>query len=420
MSMLSKAKSGGLIIAVSFLMWGCKSEIPTVSASAAQGPSGFILEEQPSPKSPADGESWGIIKMAMPGRLYAKHRPVQGAEIGTATVTDSAKHSLKIGAIYAPWPDQKEMFFYLPRVYSWKWKNPILNLEFNDHQRTMVPLGELPAGETVNLGKVTPTKRVECYRVDNFQKAGIWGMFESTPGRPEPGLLLKLNPPVATSRTGPDLYTVGILDTDLTTNVNGVLDVTAPNSKFPKGYYFGRFGQPEMTHRVCVGIRHAKLSPDEETFEFPNCKLVSKFGGTGFQLDEEQTKRTRTGWVLKLQKQYSGPLRNVKRDSRSIEIKYDLKYVGRSLMPDGKPMPRCLNSYRDTEVETKCEIEIVSPSAADLGLNSIQIGPRAFKPASGKGLVHYGTFTLKLKVKSVSKKELGVEKFVIPVMPLKG
>ncbi len=402
-----------LVLGVAIFSLGCKPSTPPVIPSAVPAPANYFVTEQPVRGSHAQGDSWGQLKVLLPKSAMDAYqsRPANAPllKIGRATVVDAAGHRLELGKLYAPVAKQTQISFSIPRGYEWHWDKPLLKLEFDDHHTVTLKLKDLPDGETVVLCTPSVSSRVQCQAIPNLQTAGLYGSGYGKPGPDAPGFLVKFDPPLPKS-TREENYAAGLMDTNAASHVGGWLFETAPDAKAAPGSRFAVFPLAESTKLVRIALRHVKCSPVEDFLEFPGCRIVSKFGGTGFQVDADRVRKTRSGWEITLPRQYSGPQRTVKRDSRSIDIRVSTK---RTTGPS--KLPACLRTNMEFSTENGCGVGLASPATDELGLASIQLGTQQSKNTTGARLVKYGTFTLRLRVTTTLTQELGMETFVVPV-----
>jgi len=291
----------------------------------------------------------------------------------------------------------------------------------NDHSSISVPLGDLPSGGRVELGKPTPTPGVECFAVRDFKASHIWGGGYSKPGNATPGFLIVFNPPLPTDVRADYQAVVALLYTDIASSINGWTFFASSDSQAPRGSVYAPSMSALSARSIRIAVRRVKFHTEEDILEFPNCQLVSKFGGTGFKVDTAQSFKTPTGWQVTLPQQYSGPFRNVKQDSRAVKV--DLAFrppPNANKLPDGSRRPNYMSTFRDSEAEQFVQAELVSPTAAELGLSRLSLVSRTYNGSPKTSLVRYGSFTLKLRIKTTSVKDLGTQKLVLPVKPYKG
>src|SRR5579859_4708297 len=302
--------------------------LPIISLAAvvypagAQGPGStppkaykdFTIVSQPGIDATPSGISWGAVVVGIPQdfRYQVKSGSSQsasGREIGRARITDSTGHSVDLGPVSPPRGRTSTLSVSLPRGYSWKWVRPILELDLNGNSVKRLPLHDLPPPESVRLPSPALTSSIECEAIPNLREYHIFGGEHEEPGLAAPGFLIRVHQGESVHDKRPEVWQMVLRSTSnalgLYSHFSRVDD--PPGSTTTARYVPFKFA--ETTDKVQIDIRRIKMADTVQEISIPGCRLVSKFGATGFQLDRSFTFRSKGGWLYTLPVQYTGPFR---------------------------------------------------------------------------------------------------------------
>ena len=441
-----------VIVGTVAIVTGCKSPPPEVEATmpkpppAAKAPkvkeySEFTLVSQPEPTSKSERGGWPQIVVGVPVKFLPPKKPAapevgQGKDtpipappkpLGTAKIVDDAGHTANLGSIPAPEEGESEAHLHLTRGFSWHWSHPQLILSITGEEPKKFPMKDLPVPEVVQLPSPTSGTSLTCEIIPNLSNYGLYGGPIPKPGSPDAGLLLTGKSGLGPEQDHDTSYQVFLHDTQSAAGLGFQFRDVDPAAglNIPAKYVPFRFA--EATKRVRLDIRKTNNIVEEQDVQFPGCKLVSKFNSTGFQVDKTITVKGSNGWTFTLPAQYFGPVRETHKDTKAIEIKMDFTApevtssspAAEATPPAGgrrrgRSMDRLRTEDFDRE-KASVAVDMVSPTPADLGLLNVWLSGKSFTGPKSSAPVKYGDFTLHLKIKTLSVKELSVGQVVLDV-----
>jgi hypothetical protein len=343
---------------------------------------------------------------------------------------DDAGHTANLGNIGVPDEGESEAHLRLTRGYSWHWSHPQLVLTITGEEPKKLAMKDLPDPEVVNLPSPTPGIALSCESIPNLAAYGIYGGAIPKPGIPDAGLLLTGKSGLGPEQDHDISYQVFLHDTQSAAGLGFQFRDVDPAAGLNSPAKYVPFRFAEATKRVRLDIRKTNNIVEEQDIQFPGCKLISKFNSTAFQVDKTITVKGSNGWTFTLPAQYFGPVREAHKDSRAIEIKMSStapEVVSSSPAPPeapaaqpgggrrrGRSMDRLRTADFDRE-KNSTVTEMVSPTPGELGLLNVWLAGKSIAGPRTPSPVKYGEFTLHLKIKTTSVKELSVGQVVLDV-----
>ncbi len=386
--------------------------------------SGFKVVHQPDRQSKPEGDTWGRIDVQIPAAMQfvasdPPSRQWTPTKIGSAYLSDADGHRVLLGLLYQPMPGQTSYGFSLNRGYGWHWTHPRLELEITDRPTETLKLRDLPERESANLPEELVSANFTLEAVHDLQKAGLGEDEHHQPLPSVPGFVLSPTQPLT---LGPgETVEAALSATDSAPGLASLMfqSIIGPSDK--PGKMFIPYAYAESTKVGRIAIRRIKKGPTSFEVEVPGCRLVSRFGGSGFELDHDATVHLPNGWKVTVPRQYSGPFRDVKRDLKRIDIRCDV-ITSFALRSTGTYDDQAYEQIRRWDADQSSRewgVSLVSPTPSDLGLSWVQIRGNHFTGSESDAPVKYGDFTLKLKVTALVTQELSLEGYTVKVTPAK-